>query len=361
MDWDSASFGAVLKQLDGPHAVPGTIKKACAAVEECIASNKWVQICCRLLPVSTHKHQPSGAVQARLQHAFACSADGPLTRQPLPPSPRPPPPPYHRPTAVRRDNLRGFFEYCFPVLLKRVFGYDDVEASWLNAVTKAGREDDARSLMRLLSPQGAFEERGEGCFRPAACCTLPADASMARGDPCTVTSPNLAPTTHAPLNAPNQTGALSSAMRAADADRLIHFLFPPERLPAHTQEMLQSAGGRAELDRWPQYHGRLRADGGGRCQVRLFVVSKKGEHRYLPGRRRRLFPGVRTIPICVSCPPPTHRSLAPPSLPQKTKGHAQHVRVLHVLGGLLRPARHARRRRGQVRSLALPSPHTHAF
>lgn len=38
-----------------------------------------------------------------------------------------------------RDNLRGFFEFCFPVLLKRVFGYDDVEASWLNAVTKVRR------------------------------------------------------------------------------------------------------------------------------------------------------------------------------------------------------------------------------
>lgn len=40
MDWDSASFGAVLKQLDGPHAQPGSIKKACAAVEDCIAINK---------------------------------------------------------------------------------------------------------------------------------------------------------------------------------------------------------------------------------------------------------------------------------------------------------------------------------
>ena len=30
-------------------------------------------------------------------------------------------------------------------------------------------------------------------------------------------------------------GALFGAMHAADADRLIHFLFPPERLPEHTQ------------------------------------------------------------------------------------------------------------------------------
>ena len=37
---------------------------------------------------------------------------------------------------VHRDNLRGFFDKCFPNLLKRVFGYDDFEASWLNLVTK---------------------------------------------------------------------------------------------------------------------------------------------------------------------------------------------------------------------------------
>ena len=40
MDWDGASFGAVLKQLDGPHAAPGSIRAACLAVEECISTNK---------------------------------------------------------------------------------------------------------------------------------------------------------------------------------------------------------------------------------------------------------------------------------------------------------------------------------
>lgn len=37
---------------------------------------------------------------------------------------------------MHRDNLRGFFDKCFPTLLKRVFGYDDFEAAWLNIVTK---------------------------------------------------------------------------------------------------------------------------------------------------------------------------------------------------------------------------------
>lgn len=40
------------------------------------------------------------------------------------------------PTALCRDNLRGFFDKCFPNLLKRIFGYDDFEAAWLNIVTK---------------------------------------------------------------------------------------------------------------------------------------------------------------------------------------------------------------------------------
>ncbi len=34
-----------------------------------------------------------------------------------------------------RDNLRAFFDLCFPTLLRRVFGYD-YEQSWLNVVAK---------------------------------------------------------------------------------------------------------------------------------------------------------------------------------------------------------------------------------
>lgn len=42
MDWDAASFGAVLKHLDAPHHAAGSIRKACVAVEDCIASNRCV-------------------------------------------------------------------------------------------------------------------------------------------------------------------------------------------------------------------------------------------------------------------------------------------------------------------------------
>jgi hypothetical protein len=49
--------------------------------------------------------------------------------------------PLHNLTAVHgcccfRDNLRTFFELTFPSLLKKVFGYDDYDASWLNIVAK---------------------------------------------------------------------------------------------------------------------------------------------------------------------------------------------------------------------------------
>ena len=33
-----------------------------------------------------------------------------------------------------RDNLRGFFEQCFSLLLKQTFGYDG--SSWLNSIAK---------------------------------------------------------------------------------------------------------------------------------------------------------------------------------------------------------------------------------
>ncbi|KAI3437911.1 hypothetical protein D9Q98_000356 [Chlorella vulgaris] len=118
------------------------------------------------------------------------------------------------------DNLRGFFEQCFPTLLRRLFGYDGT--SWLNLVTRTPKEADAKALLRLLSP----------------------------------------------------TGVLFTAMYSADADGSAQFLFPKERLPTHTQMLLASPAGRAELERWPQYgRGTLIADGAGRWHVKLGVFQ----------------------------------------------------------------------------------------
>ncbi|KAG2439532.1 hypothetical protein HXX76_004885 [Chlamydomonas incerta] len=154
------SFAQLNRLLDAPHTAAGSVRKTCLAVEECLATN--------------------------------------------------------------RDNLRGFFEKSFPNLLKRVFGYGDFEASWLNIVTK-GRDADARALVDLLAPDGK----------------------------------------------------LFAAMAQADNDRLVQYIFPTERLPAHTQELLKEPGGlgRRLLDTWPQYRGRIRADVTGRPQVFLNVLE----------------------------------------------------------------------------------------
>ena len=38
------------------------------------------------------------------------------------------------------DNLRGFFELCFPLLVKNLFGYDG--PSWLSAVAQVSASSD---------------------------------------------------------------------------------------------------------------------------------------------------------------------------------------------------------------------------
>jgi len=52
-----------------------------------------------------------------------------------------------------RDNYRPFFEQAFPLLLRRVFGYDG--ASWLTTLAHNGKEADISALLDLLSPTGA--------------------------------------------------------------------------------------------------------------------------------------------------------------------------------------------------------------
>ena len=52
----------------------------------------------------------------------------------------------------RRDNYRPFFEQTFPLLLRRVFGYDG--ASWLTTLAHGGKEADISALLDLLSPTG---------------------------------------------------------------------------------------------------------------------------------------------------------------------------------------------------------------
>lgn len=55
-----------------------------------------------------------------------------------------------------RDNLRGFFEYCFPLLIKKIFGYDDREASWLFTVATVRGEAWWAAVATLM---GAGQQR----------------------------------------------------------------------------------------------------------------------------------------------------------------------------------------------------------
>lgn len=68
-------------------------------------------------------------------------------------------------------------------------------------------------------------------------------------------------------------GPLSQAMRGADMDGATRFLFPRERLPTHTQMLLSTSAGRAELLRWPQYASGLVTDGAGRLSIQMTVTQ----------------------------------------------------------------------------------------
>ena len=55
---------------------------------------------------------------------------------------------------LHRDNYRAFFEHVFPLLLRRIFGYDG--PSWLSTIAAGEREADAYALTSLLSPNGGL-------------------------------------------------------------------------------------------------------------------------------------------------------------------------------------------------------------
>lgn len=122
------------------------------------------------------------------------------------------------------DNLRGFFEQCFPTLLKRLFGYDG--PSWLNLVA------------RVRPPLAA--EWGRTCH--VAACRAAHVLTLMRPTP-HIPPPTLAHPTQNPKEADakallkllSPSGILFSAMYSADADGATQFFFPKERLPTHTQ------------------------------------------------------------------------------------------------------------------------------
>mmetsp|Transcript_7764 Transcript_7764/g.31457 ORF Transcript_7764/g.31457 Transcript_7764/m.31457 type:complete len:880 (+) Transcript_7764:122-2761(+) len=113
-----------------------------------------------------------------------------------------------------RDNLRGFFAACYQTLLWQIFNFDDGANGWLQSAS-SGNERDAWLLLDFLSPNGQFMK----------------------------------------------------AVLAADADGLMQFAFPLERLPERTQRMLRADP--AALNARLPYRNCVQRDAHGRAHVHL--------------------------------------------------------------------------------------------
>ena len=113
-----------------------------------------------------------------------------------------------------RDNLRGFFAACYQTLLWQIFNFDDGANGWLQSAS-SGNERDAWLLLDFLSPDGQFMK----------------------------------------------------AVLAADADGLMQFAFPLERLPERTQRMLRVDP--AALNARLPYRNCVQRDAHGRAHVHL--------------------------------------------------------------------------------------------
>ena len=193
---DQDPFGSLNRVLDSRHTQPGSIRKACYAVEDCVVNNRCIRrnVACRALnsphlspcmhaasiagwPTDLTPSSPcmtlSTCLTTDLPHPFSPYLLPPYrtaarSHHTVPPTPCchhaeqtldlttvslschaasmpnkrwiSPQCPSHAMLPPCRDNLRLFFDKCFPNLLKRIFGYDDFEASWLNLVTKVRRK-----------------------------------------------------------------------------------------------------------------------------------------------------------------------------------------------------------------------------
>lgn len=222
-----------------------------------------------------------------------------------------------------RDNLRGFFEQCFPTLLRRLFGYDG--SSWLTAVAKVRRGRPPRRQLHLeralsgplrslhiarIHPQDSSPplpltclpiaparvarrrtpRRFSSCSRPRACCSAPATLRTPTASSGLSSPTSGYPHTHrqgrgwaAMLGPTSQPATASTLQRRSAAAPSLHpacparlwHTPPPACFGAATpsQMMLAAAAGRAELERWPQYAGALVYDSSGKAHIHVGVFQ----------------------------------------------------------------------------------------
>ncbi|GAQ89595.1 hypothetical protein KFL_005400050 [Klebsormidium nitens] len=131
---------------------------------------------------------------------------------------------------LHREQAKDFFRICFPVLLQRIFGFEDhptggpvaapapSAGGWLQQASIAGKEGEARALLTCLDP-GA---------------------------------------------------ALFQSLLAVDRATSVRFVFPPARLPDWVRRLLASSQGAQLLaEQAPLFQGAIMQDAAGRFQVHL--------------------------------------------------------------------------------------------
>eukprot|EP01018_Ginkgo_biloba_P001763 Gb_16764 [translate_table: standard] len=132
------------------------------------------------------------------------------------------------------DQARYFYTISFPILLHKIFGFEDVSqpassrvstqsGGWIDLTSSPNNEQAANALINLLMP----------------------------------------------------TGVLLSALFSADEENLVRYVFPSERLPSWIHSMLQSERGSYVLSEVcpALFKGRLKEDANGGLQVQLNVFE----------------------------------------------------------------------------------------
>eukprot|EP00898_Chlorokybus_atmophyticus_P003509 jgi/Chlat1/4159/Chrsp27S04264 len=123
-----------------------------------------------------------------------------------------------------KEHIRPFFERSFPLLLSKLFGFDNSSSAvggWLYICAQPGREADARAVTSLLSPRSIL-------FR---------------------------------------------SLLEADREALVKFVFPHEHLPPYVQLLLSTEQGAQLLSQQPHLRDRVVKTNGGRCQVHVGVFE----------------------------------------------------------------------------------------
>ena len=153
-----------------------------------------------------------------------------------------------------RDNYRGFFEQCFAQLLKHIFGYDG--SSWLDQAAQASCPSSSAHAyrcmnmlqIRSLSNQQEMQKlllAQLSVPRPKHVIALCLICSSVRRLNMQLVQGMPEADAQALEGLLSPQGLLFKAMLSADADGLINFMFPLERLPIRTQLLLRSAPGRS--------------------------------------------------------------------------------------------------------------------